>query len=186
MNMGIQVDSKTESSSSQSRPAADEAAERDYQEASEAVRRIPQLLAILRERALYYLSLRIGLLRARARSAVWLLVIGAMMLLILATGIVTSIVLLLTGVGHGLGDLFGGRYWLGDVIVGAGAVGLFWYALKVLIAGAHKQALDEARRICEEQKRFRTVASSSDGAGRRQKPSDSAASDGMRQTRDDA
>src|SRR5262245_791374 len=142
MSMEDHVESNTDSSSVSDPPPADASAERDYQAASQAVHLIPQLLAQLRDRALYYVSLRMGLLRARARSALWLVIIAAVMLVIVVAALVTSVVLLLIGASNGLGELFGGRYWLGDMIVGAGAVALFGFALRSLIAGAQRRALD--------------------------------------------
>ena len=46
--------------------------------------------------------------------------------------IVTAVVILLNGIGEGLGWLFGGRMWLGNLVTGLGMLGLTVLALVII------------------------------------------------------
>jgi hypothetical protein len=77
-------------------------------------------LAELREYCLYYLTSQMDLWKLRGRRlALWSVVAVAGFLVIL-TAIVVATTLLMIGIAHGLGALFGDRFWLGDLLTGLG------------------------------------------------------------------
>jgi len=150
--MGVQVDSKSE------RPPADEHDQRETEAATQAVEAIPRLISELRDQVLYYAAVRIDLWRAGARRAVFLVILAATALIVAIAAVVTAVVLVLMGAAHGLGEVFGGRYWLGDLVVGIGAVGVLCLGLRSLMIGVRRRALDRAVRLCEERKRFHAAS----------------------------
>lgn len=96
--------------------------------------RIPALLDEIREYANHYISAKKDLTRAKAKEmaskAILLALIG-----VAALGTVfVSVLLLLTGIAMGLGELFGDRYWLGFLVTGILLLGIMglgvWYGLK--------------------------------------------------------
>jgi len=93
------------------------------------------LLANLRELAdyvSYYLAVQADQVRLRIRRMVLAVLLGAMVMIGGLAVIVTAVVILLNGVGEGLGWLFGGRMWLGNLVTGLVVLGLTVLALVVI------------------------------------------------------
>jgi len=72
-----------------------------------------------------------GVLLSARQLALWTM-LGIMGLIALTGLIITAIVLLLSGAAAGLGLLFGGQLWLGQVVIGGGLLSLL--ALGALVA----------------------------------------------------
>jgi amino acid transporter len=81
----------------------------------------PLLLQVdeLREYFSYYLGARTDLFRARVRRLVTLAILLFVATVATATFAATAAALVLVGLGTGLGELLGGRIWLGNLIIGA-------------------------------------------------------------------
>ena len=124
----------------QEQPTASEERADGRHEATEAIHRIPSLLTELRDHVLYYVAVRVALIRARIRSAVLAVILFAFLLVAAAAAVVASITLLLLGAAHGLGQAFGGRIWLGDLVVGAIALVLMVLWLSSMFGGARRRA----------------------------------------------
>jgi len=96
---------------------------RHYTPPSEAVARLGHLVGEYKEYLFYYVGAKADSFKASIRNVgiyAGLGIVG----LIAAGGIVaTSCVLLLVGIAGGLGALFGGRVWLGNLIVGVLVLG---------------------------------------------------------------
>jgi hypothetical protein len=93
------------------------------------------LLENLRELAdyvSYYLSVQADQFRLRIRRAVLAVLLSVMAAIGGVALIVTAVVILLHGIGEGLGWLFGGRMWLGNLVTGLGMLGLTVLALVVI------------------------------------------------------
>lgn len=72
--------------------------------------------------ASYYLSVQADQVRLRIRRAVMAAVLGLLAMIGGTALLVTAIVILLAGIGGGLGELFGGRVWLGYLVTGLAVV----------------------------------------------------------------
>lgn len=84
----------------------------------DVLRQIPELLGELKEYTSYYISARKDAAGARFRSLLARAALGILALLMAMAVVGTSTWLLLTGLAHGLGILFGGRIWLGYAVMG--------------------------------------------------------------------
>ncbi len=80
-------------------------------------------LAEIKEYASYFLAAKADALKLTVRNILVYAVLGVMALLMAGTAVIASVVLLLSGIAHGLGALFGGMYWLGDLVVGLVVLG---------------------------------------------------------------
>lgn len=73
----------------------------------------------LREYAVYYLSLRADQVKYRVRRLILRLALACLAAVAGVTITVTACAVLVVGCGQALGEAFGGRTWLGYIIVGA-------------------------------------------------------------------
>jgi len=97
----------------------------------EALRRLQQQIEELQAYFTHFVSAKVdGFLLSSRQLALWT-ALGIMGLIALAGLIITTIVLLLSGAAAGFGLLFGGRLWLGQVVVGGGLLSLL--ALGILV-----------------------------------------------------
>ncbi len=97
----------------------------------EALRRLLQQLEELRAYSTHFVSAKVdGFILSVRQLLVWM-VLGIVGLIALAAVVVTAIVLFLGGTAGGLGQLFGGRLWLGQLVVGGGL--LLLLTLSILI-----------------------------------------------------
>lgn len=86
----------------------------------EALRRLIQQLEALRAYATHFVSAKVdGFIMSARQLLVWA-GLGIVGLIGLAGLVITAIVLCLNGAAAGLGLLFGGRLWLGQLVVGGG------------------------------------------------------------------
>jgi hypothetical protein len=119
---------------------------------AEAIGQIPQLIKQLQEFAAYYVSAQAGLVGAKARQAVLAVVILAIAALMGAAATVTAMVLLLVGAAEGLARLFGGRPWLGNLVLGFAILLLIVVGTWLAIRGARNRARDATVREFETRK----------------------------------
>jgi len=97
----------------------------------EALHRLQQQIEELQAYFTHFVSAKVdGFLLSGRQLALWT-PLGITGLLALAGLIITAIVLLLGGAAAGLGLLFGGQLWLGQVVVGGGLLSLL--ALSIFI-----------------------------------------------------
>jgi hypothetical protein len=85
---------------------------------AEAIKDIGTRLGELGEYVSYYLTAKIDGLKATGRNIVIYVALGVMGAFAGAAAIVTLVVLTLVGIAHGIGDMLGDRWWLGDLITG--------------------------------------------------------------------
>ncbi len=98
---------------------------------AEALRRLLQQSEALRAYFTHFVNAKVDSFLLSARQlAIWI-ALGVVGLLALAGLIVTAIVLLVGGAAAGLALLFGGRLWLGQVVMGGGLLVLL--PLSILI-----------------------------------------------------
>jgi len=88
----------------------------------EALRHLQQQVEELRAYFMHFVSAKVDGMRLSAQQLGMWVALGIAGLLALAGLIVTGIVLLLSGAAAGLGVLFGGHLWLGQIIVGGGVL----------------------------------------------------------------
>jgi hypothetical protein len=70
----------------------------------------------------HLISAKLDQLKLSVRTLVLYAILGILGIVVAATVLAVSIVLLLTGIAHGLGVALNGREWLGDLIVGIAVV----------------------------------------------------------------
>jgi membrane protein implicated in regulation of membrane protease activity len=98
---------------------------------AEALHRLQQQIEELRAYFTHFVSAKVDSFVLSGRQlAIWS-ALGVLGLTALLGLIITAIVLLLDGIATGLGLLFGGRLWLGQIVVGGGL--LILLTLTILI-----------------------------------------------------
>ena len=111
--------------------------------ATTAVKNIPAFLAELKAYAAYFTSAKTDAAKAKVRSIIVYAALGVVGLLVLAGVFFAGMLLFLAGLANGLGVLFGGRVWLGQIIVGALALGAVvvcaWIGLKRYIGASRRR-----------------------------------------------
>jgi hypothetical protein len=104
--------------------------------AVEAFHRIKDDAAELKEYAGYYLSAKIDGFRRTLRNLGLYAALGVLGLIAGGAIIATAAGLLIVGFARGLGALFGGMYWLGDIVAGivvlAIIAGAVWFMMNKL------------------------------------------------------
>jgi len=96
---------------------------------AEALRRVQQQIGELQAYFAHFVSAKVnGLLLSVRQTIIWI-VLGVVGLIALAGLLVTALVLLLDGAAVGLALLFGGRLWLGQIVVGGGVLVLLALAM---------------------------------------------------------
>jgi len=89
---------------------------------AEALRRLQQQVGELQAYLTHYVSAKIdGLVLSARQLALWA-ALGVMGLTALVGLVVTAIVLVLVGAANGFALLFGGRWWLAQMLVGGGTL----------------------------------------------------------------
>ena len=97
---------------------------------AEALRRLQQQVGELQAYATHFVSAKIdGLVLSARQLALWA-ALGVVGLTAAVGLVVTAVVLVLVGAADGFAQLFGGRWWLGALVVGVGtlvvlALGIF-------------------------------------------------------------
>lgn len=126
--------------------------EQKHREATEALQRLPELLAELREYASYYVATRQALWSARLRNIVLGSVLGVTFGVIGAAAVVTAVVLTMLGLAQGVAALAGGRPWVGNLVVGGGLL-ILSVALTVwLLKSARNSGLRKTMQALERRK----------------------------------
>lgn len=92
---------------------------------TDAFRQLGGLASELREYLSYFLAAKVDGFRLSIRSAGIYAALGVLGFVAVSALIATSVVLLLVGTATGLGWLFGGRLWLGSVVVALLVLGAF-------------------------------------------------------------
>jgi hypothetical protein len=117
----------------------------------------------LSAQALRYLGATWDGALARVRAAALLGVAGFVAFVAFCGVLVTSVVLLITGLARGLSLALGGRTWLGDLLVGLGLLALSAGGLAVALARVRKGFLRKAERKHEERRQRTRGASVASG-----------------------
>jgi len=97
---------------------------------AEALRRLQQQVGELQAYLTHFVSAKVdGLILSARQLALWA-VLGVVALTAAVGLVVTAVVLVLVGAADGFAVLFGGRWWLGALVVGGGtlvllALGIF-------------------------------------------------------------
>src|SRR5262245_55853246 len=89
---------------------------------AEALRRMQQQIGELQAYFAHVVSAKVEGVRVSVRQITIWVVLGVVGLLALAGLLVTALVLLLEGAAVGLALRFGGRLWLGQIVVGVGVL----------------------------------------------------------------
>jgi hypothetical protein len=110
-----------------SEPSAQETAAAAFRDAMARV-------AEIREYISFYLAARADAFKLSVRSAVFYAILGVIGLIAASAAIVVAVSLLLIGISHGLGAAMGGRWWLGDLVVGVVVLGLIALMAKAAVS----------------------------------------------------
>jgi hypothetical protein len=89
----------------------------------------------------YYVAVRADQLRLKVRQVAVGVALGAMGALAGASVIIASVVLLLVGIAGGLGELFGGRPWLGSLVTGLSVLVVVTIAGTLMVRGITMNSL---------------------------------------------
>jgi len=91
---------------------------------AEALRRLQQQVGELQAYLTHFVSAKIdGFVLSARQLALWA-ALGIVGLTAAVGLVVTAVVLVLVGAADGFAQLFGGRWWLGALVVGGGTLGL--------------------------------------------------------------
>jgi hypothetical protein len=89
---------------------------------AEALRRLQQQVEELQAYLAHFVSAKIdGFVLSARQLALWA-ALGVVGLTAAVGLVVTAVVLVLVGAAHGFALLFGGRWWLGELVVGGGTL----------------------------------------------------------------
>ena len=91
---------------------------------AEALRHLQRQVGELQAYLTHFVSAKIDGLVLSARQLVLWAALGVVGLTAVVGLVVTAVVLILVGAADGLARLFGGQWWLGALVVGAGTLGL--------------------------------------------------------------
>jgi hypothetical protein len=122
-----------------------------------AAQHIPDLIDELREQIAFYASARKDLTSAKVRSGLGKGVLGALAGMVAFSAIVVSVGLLFTGLAQGLGGLFGGRFWLGYVVLGAAVLILIGVAAWIAMHHWRKSSREDTIRRYEDKKQVQQL-----------------------------
>jgi len=124
----------------------------------EALRRLQQQIEALQAYFTHFVSAKVDSFLFSSRQLALWTALGIMGLLALAGLIITAMVLLLGGAAAGLGLLFGGRLWLGQVVVGGGLLSLLALAIIVgMRTWQHRSRQQKVQQYDERQLQQRTA-----------------------------
>ncbi len=101
----------------------------------EAVTRLKLQLLEFQEYAAHYLAVKIDKVMLQVRKIASLAILGVLGAVVGLTAIGVSTIMVLMGTAQGLGELFGGRIWLGYLLTGLVIIIGAAVAVKVLIGG---------------------------------------------------
>ena len=124
----------------------------------EAFRRLLQQLEELQEYSTHFVSAKVDGLMLSARQLLIWAVLGIVGLLALAGLVVTAIVLCLGGAAGGLGSLFGGRLWLGQLVVGGGLLVLLTLSILIGVRTWQRRARQQKVQQYDERQRQQRAA----------------------------
>ncbi len=106
----------------------------------------------LRDYGLLYVETRKDQIRLRVRQALVLSIVGSLLLLMAACGVVVAVVLMLSGVAGGVASLLDDRLWAGQLITGSVVVLGACLTLYLIMRGITKSG---QRRTTEKYERRR-------------------------------
>jgi hypothetical protein len=114
---------------------------------SDAFRDLGDRIAELKSFAGYYITAKLDGIKLSLRNLVLYAALGIVGLIAGGTIIVMASALLVMGISHGLGALFGGRYWLGDLVTGILFLGLIAagviFGLKAVTKSSRKRTVEK-------------------------------------------
>jgi hypothetical protein len=127
--------------------------------AARAIHDVPIYIAELKAYARHFISAKIDGVKATVRQMVMYTALGMVALLTTGGVLFAAIFLLLSGLAMGLGRLFGGRYWLGNLVVGVVVLGGVWLGVRMMVkklirAGRLKTEQKYDRKQLEERREF--------------------------------
>jgi hypothetical protein len=127
--------------------------------AKEAFERITHDLDELKEYAGYYVSAKVDGIKRTVRNIGLYAALGVVGAIVGGAVVATAAGLLVVGLAHALGALFGGRYWLGDLVTGililGGVAGGAYYMMNKLTGTWRSQTLKKyEQRKQNERERF--------------------------------
>lgn len=102
------------------------------------VRKVLEGIAEVREYAAHFFAARKDAARLKLRRVLVLAALGVVAALAFVTLVSAALVILLLGLAQGLGEMLGGRAWLGQVIAGAGVLVLVTAAIAVGLAALRR------------------------------------------------
>lgn len=121
------------------------AAEERENPAAEAIHRIKGDINELKEYASYYVAAKVDGVKRTVRNIGLYAVLGIVGLIAGGAIVATAAGLLIVGLADGLGGLFGGRYWLGDIVAGLLVLGVIgggaWMMMNKLTGAWKSQTL---------------------------------------------
>jgi len=108
------------------------------------------------EYANFYVEARKDVLRAAVRGLIWKAAVGLVGAIAAVAVIIVSAVYLMSGIAHGLGSLFGERYWLGELVTGLAVFlilsGASFFAIKSLTKKARERTIKKYERRQQQQR----------------------------------
>jgi uncharacterized membrane protein len=100
---------------------------------ADAIRESGRSVAELLHYVAYLLSAKLDQIKLSIQTLILYAVLGVLAVVAAATVLIVSVVLLFTGIAHGLGSAMGGRDWLGDLIVSLIVLGGIAISLSFLL-----------------------------------------------------
>ena len=124
----------------------------------EALRRLVQQIEALRAYATHFVSAKVDGFIITARQLLVWAGLGIVGLIALAGVVITAIALCLDGAAAGFGLLFGGRLWLGQLVVGGGLLVLLTLSILIGIrTWQHRTRQQKVQQYDERQLQQRAV-----------------------------
>ena len=103
-----------------------------------------------------YVETRKDMVRATLRGLIWKAALGVVGAVAGVTVIIVAVIYLLSGIAHGLGDLFGERYWLGELVTGvvilASLVAIAFLGIRSLTKKARERTVKKYERRQQQQR----------------------------------
>jgi hypothetical protein len=128
----------------------------DDQSPADAFNDLRTRFAELGEYVSFYLAAKADALKVTIRNAGVLAVLGVLGLLAGSAFVITAVVLLERGIAGGLGALFGGRLWLGEIVASVLFLGLLagavWFGMKKLTATSRQKTVTKYESRLQQQR----------------------------------
>jgi hypothetical protein len=107
----------------------------------------------VREYAAYYVKARVDALKLSLRNLILMVALGIIGAFAGGALVVMAVVLLCIGIAHGLGELFGGRLWLGDLVTAILLLGAIGATVYIAVTRVTKTSKERVVKAYEQRKR---------------------------------